>query len=344
MPVFELYSFLQADQLLRDKKYKNLFNVKVRKHKTLLSDTHMVNCLVHMNSDQLREVGYKVFSQTDKSLYEYEGLRIAAIDGSTFGKQFASVFQLISTKAPYLLDLEGYPKRGKELTASRNLVSRLVDRFGKNFVDLVIADGLYKLDMMRFFKKKGINTLVKTSEERLFPIKEINSLLENELGESYIQTYSGKDWERYEKYTIYMMECTWDKERINVAKVIEKKLKPGKGEDPDNVFYVITNQFGLKMKDVRELAKLRWNIENNGFRQLSMYANTKHIYSKRWKATENLMLIIFLSYNLMSLFKYLTEKQSNWWEEEYGKMKMTFLHFVRIVGMLSAIKGGGNPP
>ena len=342
MPVFGVKSFLQADQLFRKKKYKNLFNVKFRKHKTLISDTHMSNCLLHINSDELREVQYKIFEQTDKSLYEYNGLKIAAIDGSTFGKQYASVFQLISTKAPYVLDLEGYDTRGKELNASRNLVARLTDKFGNNFVDLIICDGLYKLKMLKFFKKKGMKTLIKTTEERLAPVVELESLLKSELGKKYIQKCKGNDWQRNEIYRISMMEYTWGKEKLNIAKVEETKTKPRRGTNPNSFFYVITNQLDLSLENMRELAKLRWNIENNGFKQLSAYAKTKHIYSKKWKVIENLMLIIFLSYNLMRMFKYLQERKGKFWEEEYGKMKMTFLHFVKMAGMLSVKKIGGD--
>ena len=343
IPIFRLHSFLQADQLFRNKKYKNLFKVKERKHKTLLSDSHMFNCLLNIDSDQIREVVYKVFAKTDKKLYKYRGLTIGSIDGSTFGKQFASVFQMVSEKAPFVIDLEGYEKRGKELEASRKLVSRLVKRFGKGFVDLILVDGLYKLEMMKYFKNRGINILIKTREERLEVIEELESFLGNKLGEDCIYVSRGLDRERYERYKIYGMEYEWGKEKIKVAKVIEEKLKPRKGEKAESSFYVITNQTNLTLIEMRQLAKMRWNIENNGFKQLSSYGKTKHKYSKEWKVVENLMLIIFLSYNLMRLFKCEVERDEKYLENKYRKMRMTFICFVRMVGMLPEKMGGLTP-
>ncbi len=160
-----MYSFLQADQLLRKKTFKLFFNVKPRKHKSIISDSHMSNILLKLDSSQLREVLYRVFEKTDKNQYSYKRLRIGVIDGSTFSKHFASVFQMVSKKAPFILDMEQYDKRGKELNASKKLITRLTKRFGKNFVDIILADGLYRLDMIKFFKTKGIRTLVKTSED-----------------------------------------------------------------------------------------------------------------------------------------------------------------------------------
>jgi len=40
------------------------------------------------------------------------------------------------------VDIQMYTK-GKELNASRELLSRIAETFGKSFVDIVIGDGLY---------------------------------------------------------------------------------------------------------------------------------------------------------------------------------------------------------
>jgi hypothetical protein len=296
----------------------------------------MVHCLSHINADQLRTINYKVYQQQpDKSLYTtFKSLRIGAVDGSVVGKNYVSVFQLLSLHAPFMLDGEGYNKRGKELDASRILINRLTQELG-SFVDLMVVDGLYKLKMMRFFDELGIKTLIKTSEERLAPMDELDSLLGDELGADYIQTCKGTDEKRHEKYTMYMMmDYEWQGTQVKVAKVIEEKLKPKKNEKPFYTYYIITNQLDLSMHEMREIAKLRWNIENNGFKELSAYAKTKHAYSKSWGVTEKLLLFFFLSYNLIKLFKHELKKQGENWEKLLGKVKMTILFFVKRVGML----------
>ena len=239
--------------------------------------------------------------------------------------------------------MEQYDKRGKELNASKKLITRLTNRLGKNFVDIILADGLYRLDMIKFFKTKGIRTLVKTSEERLAPIEELELLINSKIGEDTVKKTRDLDRSRNEEYEIYSMEYEWNGEKLKVAKVIEKKLKPRKGEEPENKFYIITNHTQLSMHDMRELAKMRWNIENNGFKELSRYANTKHLYSKQEIVVKNLMLIYFLSYNLSKLFmSELENKEEAWPEEEYGNCKKSFTQFVRRIGLLSEIIGWKN--
>ena len=333
-PVFNNRSFLQADQLFRCPGYHLFFKREERKFKTTLSDTHMAWCLYRLEADQLREVLYAVYQeQTDKSLYTYKSLRIGAIDGSVMGKQYVSVFQLLSRQAPFILDCEGYISRGRELAAGCVLMSRLTQKLG-SFVDLIVVDGLYKLKMLKFFDELGIKTLIKTSEERLAPMDELDSLLASELGADFIKTCKGFDEKRHEKYTMYMMPYEWQGTLITVVKVEEEKLKPRKNENPFSTFYIITNQPDLNMHEMRKIAKLRWNIENNGFKELSAYAKTKHAYSKSWTVTEKLLLFFFLSYNLIKLFKHALEKQGENHKALLGKVKMTILFFVKKISML----------
>ena len=294
----------------------------------------MAWCLSHLDTDQLRTVLYTVFQeQTDKSLYTFKSLRIGAIDGSVMGKQYFSVFQLLSPQAPFILDCERYISRGRELMAGCVLMNRLTKELG-SFVDLIVVDGLYKLKMLKFFDELGIKTLIKTSEERLAPMDELDSLLKTELGADFIKTCKGMDKKRHEKYTMYMMEYEWHGTLIKVAKVDEEKLKPKKNEEPHTSFYIITNQLDLSMHEMRKIAKLRWNIENNGFKELSAYAGTKHAYSKEQAVIEKLLLFFFLSYNLIKLFKHELEKHGESYKSLLGKVKMTILFFVKKISML----------
>ena len=95
-----------------------------------------------MNSNQIREVNYKEYKLVDKREYTYYGLRVGIIDGSSYSKQYAVAFQLPSEEAPYILDIEKYKKRGKELPAAYRLIERIKKKVGKKFVDIVIVDGL----------------------------------------------------------------------------------------------------------------------------------------------------------------------------------------------------------
>ena len=53
---------------------------------------------------------------------------------------------------------------------------------------------------------------------------------------------------------------------------------------------------------MRELAHLRWDVENNGFKELNQKVRTKHIYSHDLNAQQAVLLILFMVFNLLGLY------------------------------------------
>ena len=81
-----------------------------------------------MDTEQIREVNYKEYKLVDKREYTYYGLRVGIVDGSSYSKQYAVAFQLPSEEAVFILDIEGYKKRGEEATAAYRLIERIKKR------------------------------------------------------------------------------------------------------------------------------------------------------------------------------------------------------------------------
>ena len=85
---------------------------------------------------------------------------------------------------------------------------------------------------------------------------------------------------------------------LTVAWVIETHLRTGELTE----FWVITSAKPLLPQEVRELAHWRWDVENHGFKSLNQTVVTKRIYSHDPTASEAILLILFVVFNLLSLF------------------------------------------
>ena len=194
-PVFDLSAFLQIDQFLN-------LNIN-RKFKTTISDSHIIWVLSKIKSKELEKILFKVFKQIDKSLYTFKGLKLGAIDGTLMSGYYVSAFQFLSEEVPYVLSIQRYAKRGEEINASRNLMMKLVKELGEGFIDLIVVDALYKIKMMKFFKRLGMKTLVKTTENRLEIVKELEGFIRRKADN--VKIYEGIDYKRLEKYKIYEM-------------------------------------------------------------------------------------------------------------------------------------------
>jgi len=80
-------------------------------------------------------------------------------------------------------------------------------------------------------------------------------------------------------------------------------------------------------EQLRELGHIRWRIENNGFKQLNAQTNCDHVYTHDAHSFEALMLLIFISWNLLLLFN--LEDIRGGYEEV--KWTMDFLSFLLLL-------------
>ena len=93
---------------------------------------------------------------------------------------------------------------------------------------------------------------------------------------------------------------------LTVAWVRETNIRTGEQTE----FWVITSISGLTPEELRELAHWRWDVENNGFKQLNQTVVTegnpcgvtKRIYSHNPVAQAACLLILFAVCNLLGIF------------------------------------------
>ena len=85
---------------------------------------------------------------------------------------------------------------------------------------------------------------------------------------------------------------------LTVAKVEEGVIRTGEVL----TFWVVTSASYLIPEELREMAHLRWDVENNGFKAANQTVVTKRIYSHNPHAQAAVLLILLTVCNLLLLF------------------------------------------
>ena len=322
MGVFGLGSLLGLDQYLRTSKGKKLFGSS----QPVVSDSTLARSLagfalapLHAMLEAVYAAGRRV--GVGRCTLTHTPLRIGAIDGSCFGKFQASCFAEIGAVS-LMGGLEPISKRGKELPASKKLVKKLVVRFGKRFVDLVLLDALYVAqDFLRTCLAGEIDFLIKTQEARLAIIQDAMGLFRHYADYAQdIEHIQGTDIERMRAYDVYALEGFFldgVDALIKVAWVVEENLRTGETIE----FWVLTSLQTLTAEEMRQLAHWRWDIENNGFKTLNALVHTKHLYAHDKHAAEAVTLTLFIAGNILQLF--LDQISLQEIHDRFGKVKPT---------------------
>jgi hypothetical protein len=180
--------------------------------KQVASDTTMHTSLQTVDPQIIREFLKLVYLRgKQKGLIrvrseELNNLRLAALDGNKFGKFLNCTFRIIDNPGLFL-DVERIPKTGKELPTSRNLLKRVVKRFGKGFVDLLLLDGLYfsHEDINFCLQEAQIHVLIKLKGkglEHLNILKDAEAIFSNHEFKNDVEYISGIDERRMKRYEV----------------------------------------------------------------------------------------------------------------------------------------------
>jgi IS4 transposase len=94
-------------------------------------------------------------------------------------------------------------------------------------------------------------------------------------------------------------------------------------------FYVLTTAEGLSGEDLRELAYLRWEIENNIFKRLNHLIGSKRSWSHKPKVMETLLRIWMIGLTLLGA--YLFERGWKKFKETWQTLKSTWKAVTRLM-------------
>ncbi len=303
MVIFKKRSLLKLDQFLRVKSAKRFFGSNKR---GVVSDTTIFRSLSTYLFSPLRSYLKTIYIRAchyGKCKIDVYGrkLKAACVDGSMFGKFYSCVLQSLG-EADLLLDIEPTTGKGKEIPATRSLLDRAFDTYGDGFVDIFLLDGLYadKKIINQILSHKS-HVLIKTEETTLTIIQDADSLFKCWETHPYVKHIVGFDSRRLCEYEMWYCDSfTFPgvSKSMNVAHVKESYVKPNRRED----FWVLCTDESLNGEQLRELAHIRWHIENNGFKQLDEQTNCDHVYTHDAHTFLALMLLIFIGWDLLLLF------------------------------------------
>lgn len=339
MVSLRIKSLLELDQIGRLPKMRKYVGTT---RYMVASDTTYERVLNLMPASPIRKAMAKIYHKLQAEnldqikLESGREFRVAGCDASGFGKHLVSVLSIFG-KTQITLDIEPYFKKGKELPSSYELIQRTTRHLGKNFCDILIADGLYRpAKFFRLCKESGFDGLVKTEETRLEIIKDAQGLYKTK-DEPSIERKSGFDLNRlcdYEIEAVGSIRMQGLRHRVKIARVKEYYPKPDRHEE----FFVITTKQDLTAYECRELAHKRWIIENNIFRQLNQLITSKRVHTHNQKVLESLLLLWYMGLNLVNAFLFQCLPVN--FRQIFGMARQTFS--IKIAHMrLSLLSGYG---
>lgn len=359
IPMARLYLFLIGSLALRRKSFHqiDLWGRQKEVRKWVGSDRYMVasdatlwRVLPGVDRDRVREdlqQAYILLRQKGHGKITLPGgrtIRAAAVDGSGLGGRYASAVEILGAHAT-LIDLEPSEGRGKELPATERVLRRVFERHGKGFVDVVLTDGLHiTAGMLHLCRKElGTHLLVKTTELGTLGILQDAEAIFRAGGEFSrdVETVEGTDTERGLRYEVWAasgFHHTGFADPLKVARVRTHRLKgPRKGKT--ETFWIITTDLTLSAAQMRELAHLRWSIENHAFRALNAAVNSKHVWARGKQAAltfEVLMLMMFLAFTLVLAYHAHLDREALWSALRLRRITLAYLVECWIVSLRTA--------
>lgn len=329
-------SFHQIDLFARNKGAKKWLGSR---RPMVASDATLWRVLPQMDATELRALvhdAYRLLRRKGHGQLDLPSgrkIRAAAVDGTCWGKRYASAVEMLGD-APVVLDFEPAPGEGHELATSEAVLRRVFYQYHDledGLADIVLGDGAYITQKMLRLCREELRThlLVKTKElDTLLVLRDAEALFKApRAAATGIEHHRGIDAERRFSYEIWAASGFEHEGFDGPLKVARVRTDPIKGNEGAETFWIITTDTTLSGQDMRELAHRRWTIENQGFRSLNDAMNSKHVWTrgKNSKDTfEGLMLMMTLSFMLVVAFHAQVDKAALW--EKLRLRRMTLRH------------------
>jgi hypothetical protein len=302
----------------------------------VVSDTTVERVLKSMDRSSVRDVNYQLVDKFDEEeLFDWKTpsgkkIRFGIIDGSMFGNFSCSVLSVAGC-VDAVVDIEPSPGRGHELATSRRLIQRAATKLGKDFFDIIAADGLYptRNDFL-WCRQWGCDLLVKTQDETSNVIQDARCCFFAPDRDRWAELcrVEGIDHERGVSYeVIWAEEFSWQDMPVplTVAWVRETFLKPQKNRPEVVEFWILTTARGFSGEDLREMGHRRWRIENGTFKRLNALVGSKRCWSHNPHVCELLLRMWMMG--LMLLGAYIFARGIALMSHNWKHMKRTW-HWV----------------
>jgi hypothetical protein len=327
MPLLGQRSLLELDEFLRTPEARRWHTTSRRQ---VASDTTLERVAGGIAHKSLEDIGYDMIDHGDEqALWDLKlpgrkKLRLGIIDGHHAGGIWMSVLASYG-KTDGIVDIERYRSRGLELPASRKLLKRAFRRLGRGFFGVIVGDGLYaSREDFKLCLANGSHLVVKTDEKDLTVIQDAQYLfrVHKKVWLKDVFSKNGHDSKRNSDYEVMWTEgIEWQGLLLTVGWIQEWRLN-SEGITEHTEFWVLTTATGLQGEDLRELAHLRWEIENNVFKRLNQLAGSKRKYSHKPKVMEILFRIWIIGLTLLGAYLF----ECGWmkFKQTWQAMKQTW--------------------
>lgn len=349
-------SVLETDQKGRSMAFKSLVGSD---RYMIASDTTIMKALSGWDLDAARMANYAARKRTCQEglghvrLSSGRSINLAVVDGHNAGGHWMSTLGFAGGLKFQPVDVEPYEGRGHELFASRAVMMRAAEKLGCGFASHIGYDGLAmnRRDFAYVRKCFGAHLVVKTQEEDTLEIVQISKeawtkISKSELRKAGVEIIEGIDAMRGVVYEVYAqggIEWRGLEMPLKLAWVKMKHLK-GKLKGQTETFWVITTDESLTAAELREIAHLRWRIENNAFKELNEQTGSKRAYIKDAHAKHALMLIQFLGMTLRQAFEWYLETYEEAWRRLTVRKTKRVLGDVLLFGMPGEAAPATGPP
>jgi Transposase DDE domain len=214
---------------------------------------------------------------------------------------------------------DGSDKDEGELTGSKRLLRRLHKEF-HHFADVIVADALYaNAPFVQEVKSIGMDAVIRIKNTRLNVVKDALGLFKGRTADrqwevSDTAPKANRKKQRGRRVSVQ----AWDEEGFKmtglddpirfirfVETVTETVFFGGKPKPVTvvkEVWVITTLGRHVTAEVIWKMIHARWDIENNGFRELKTKWHIDHCFMHEPRAIEAIVMFIVLAFNLFQLY------------------------------------------
>lgn len=332
MPLLEVKSLLRLDAATRVTDMKRLFGKASLGLRQLCSDSTMQRVLRWLVPEEASRFLFSLLRvlrrQDADGLHLVPGgpkRRIVVGDGSVMGNHHVVAYALIADGGTYPCMIEGTPGRGHELKRAKEMVHRLPARFPKRHApQLLLYDYLgFTTAMFRAARTAGMHILVKGGDSHFRGlINDARLLFDVDDPDAEGQS-SSFDEQRLSSWELEETSGTFADYPVRVARLVEYASK-GDNRDVPRVSWIVTTDFSLSRRELREAAHVRWSIENNVFKRLSGTVATKRFHFKEQQPFITMLRIVCAAIVAYDVLSFMMDRLSAGRKGWIGPMKLTY--------------------
>ena len=337
IPLLLCRSLLELDQIARFDRTRRLFRSN---RCPVISDSTLRRILDAIPSEQTADLLTHLLPMAGQ-----EGLlraklapgitrSMGVLDGSEIGKgryTFMSLFGSICVPAVITTMQNG----GDELGTAKEILRTLPERLGDWVPDLIVGDGLYFCEAIfrMVCDHLGKHMLVKYPDKgqnyrRRTLLHRAHNLFVPSSGppSDAVRRESGYDYERLSRYEILATRDNFLGRDVWVLHTTERRTKAPPSEAPQR-YWIVTTDTSLSLRAIREAAMLRWHIENDVFKRLSLLAGTKYNSCRDLHAATNLLRIVSTGLTLLTIVRELLARDTTVTQQFFKGAKRTWKAF-----------------